>query len=101
MWNGLEGTIDSTTMQWSLLHLKPRLAIEIEQWTIIPNSSDTRLYHFYYYYVIENEAHFMLKWLLHYPIKDEFACLFEDIVLESLKSFFQLYHQVDISLYLT
>ena len=33
--------------------------------------------------------------------RDEFPSLFENVVLEGLKSFFQLDHQVDISLYLT
>ena len=33
--------------------------------------------------------------------RDKFPSLFENVVLEGLKSFFQLDHQVDISLYLT
>ena len=35
------------------------------------------------------------------PIRDKFPSMFESIVLGSLKSFFQLDHQSDISLYLT
>ena len=36
-----------------------------------------------------------------HPIKDKLPSLFENVVLGSLKSFFQLDFQVDISLYLT
>ena len=34
------------------------------------------------------------------PTKDKFQSLFENVILGSLKSFFQLDHQVNISLYL-
>ena len=34
-------------------------------------------------------------------IREKFPSLLENVVLGSLKSFFQLDHQVDISLYLT
>ena len=39
----------------------------------------------------------MLDCPLYYPIRDKFSTLFEDVVLCSLKSFFQLNHQVDIN----
>ena len=35
------------------------------------------------------------------PIRDKFSSLFENVFLGSLKSFFQLDNQVDISIYLT
>jgi hypothetical protein len=38
---------------------------------------------------------------LYNPIRDKFHSLFENVLLGSLKSFLQLNHQVDISLYLT
>ena len=49
---------------------------------------------------VEIEAHFMLECPLYKPIRDKFPSLFENVVLGSLKYFFQLDHQVDISLYL-
>ena len=42
----------------------------------------------------------MLEYCLYNPIEDKFPPLFEKVVLGSLKSFFQLDHQVDASLYL-
>jgi hypothetical protein len=42
----------------------------------------------------------MLECPLYEPIKDKFTSLFENVVLGSLKPFFQLDHQVDISLFL-
>ena len=42
----------------------------------------------------------MLKCPLHNPIRDKFSSLFENAELRSLKSFFQLDHEVDVSLYL-
>ena len=51
--------------------------------------------------MVENEAHFVLEWPRFNPIKDKFSSLFENVVLGSLKSFFQLDQQLDISLYLT
>ena len=78
-----------------------RLAIEIGRWSTIPISRDNRLCHFCSYNVVENEAHFVLECPLYNSIRDKFQSLFENVVLGSLKSFFQLDHQVDISLYLT
>jgi hypothetical protein len=49
---------------------------------------------------IENEAHLVLERPLYNLIKDKFPSLFENVIPRSLKSFFQLDHQVDISLYL-
>ena len=43
----------------------------------------------------------MLECLLYKSIKNKFPSLFENVVLGSLKAFFQLDRQVDISLYLT
>ena len=43
----------------------------------------------------------MLECLVYNPLRDKYLSLFENIILGSLKSFFQLNHQVDISLYLT
>ena len=42
----------------------------------------------------------MLECPLYKPIRDKFPSLLEDVVLGSLKYFFQLDHQVHISLYL-
>jgi hypothetical protein len=78
-----------------------RLTIESRQWTTIPISGDTSLCHLCFYDAIINEAHFMLECPLDNSIRDKFPSLFENIVLESLKSYLQLDHQVDISLYLT
>jgi hypothetical protein len=41
----------------------------------------------------------VLEGPLQNSIRDKFLSLFENVVLENLKSFFQLEHQVDISLY--
>ena len=102
MWIVLETTIDSTTTQdhCYLLHLKHRLTIETRRWTIIPISRDTRLCRFCSFNVVENEAHFVLECPLYNPIRDQFPSLFENIVPGSLKFFFQLDQQVDVSLYL-
>jgi len=78
-----------------------RLAIETGRWSTIPISRDKRLCNFCSYNVVENEAHFVLECPLYSSIRDKFQSLFENIVLGSIKSFFQLDHQVDISLYLT
>ena len=42
-----------------------------------------------------------MEWSLYNFIKDKWQSLFENVVLGNLKSFFQLDHQVDVSLYLT
>ena len=62
-------------------------------------SRDTRLCQFCSYYVVENEAHFVLEWPLYNPIRHEFPSLFENVVLGSLKSFVQIDQHVNISLY--
>ena len=52
--------------------------------------------------LVENKAHnFVLKYPVCKSMSDKFAPLFENVVLRSLKSFFQLKDQVDIRLYLT
>ena len=43
----------------------------------------------------------MLEQPWYNPIRDSFPSLFDNVVPRSLKSFFQLHQQVDISLYLT
>jgi hypothetical protein len=78
-----------------------RLAIETRQWTNIPISRDNRPCHFCSYNAVENEAHFVLECPLCNHVRDKFPSLFENVVLENLKSFLQLNHQVDINLYLT
>ena len=41
-----------------------------------------------------------VEYPLHNLVRDKFSSLFEDVILGSLKTFFQLDQQVDISLYL-
>ena len=67
---------------------------------VIPISRDTKLCHFCSYYAIENEAHFVLEYPLYNLIRDKFPSLFENAISRSLKSFFQLDQQVNISPYL-
>jgi hypothetical protein len=43
---------------------------------------------------------FVLECLLYNPIGDKVLSVYQNLILESLKSFFQLGHQVDICLYL-
>ena len=62
---------------------------------------DNNVCHFCSYNVIEFEGHFVLECPLYDSIRDKFPSLFENVVLKSLKSFYKLDHQVDISLYLT
>ena len=78
-----------------------RIAMEIGRWLNIPISRDNISCHFCSYNVVEIEPHFVLRYPLYNPIRDKFHSLFENVILGSLKSFFQLNHQVDISLYLT
>ena len=59
---------------------------------------DTRLCHFCSYNVVENEAHLCRNIPVHSINRDRFPSLFENVVLRSLKSFFQIDHQVNISL---
>jgi hypothetical protein len=75
-----------------------KLAIEIRRWTSILIPRVTRLCHFCSYNAVENEAHFMLACPLYNPIRYKFQSLFEHVVPGSLKSFFQLDQQVNISL---
>ena len=72
--------------------LNHRLAFEIGGWSAIPVSRDNRLCHSCSYNVVENEACFMLECPLNNSIRDKFQVLVERVVLESLKSFFQLDH---------
>ena len=43
----------------------------------------------------------MLECPMYNPSKDKFKLLFKKVILDSLESFFQEDHQVDISFYLT
>ena len=49
---------------------------------------------------LDESTHFVLECPLYGPISDKFQSLFEKVILGSLKFFFQLDQQVDISLYL-
>ena len=51
--------------------------------------------------VVDNEAHFVLECPLYDSIRDRFLSLFENAVLGSVESFYQLDHRVDISRYFT
>ena len=77
-----------------------RLAIQIIRWRTIPISRDNRLCHFCSNSAVEKEPSFVLECALYNPIRDKFPSLFENVVLGSLWSFFQLDHEVGISLYL-
>ena len=77
------------------------LAIETRRCTVILVFRDTRLCHFCSYDAIENEARYVLECPLYNPTRDKFTSLFENEVLESLKSFFQSSQQVNVSLHLT
>jgi hypothetical protein len=72
-----------------------RLATETRRWSTIPVSGDYRLCHFCPY-----EAHFVGEHPMYNPIRDKFQSIFENVVLGSLKSLFQLDHQSQHSLYL-
>ena len=81
--------------------LKHRLAIESGWWTTIPISRGTRFCHFCSHNVVQNEAPFVLNIALYNPIIYIYVLsLFENVVLGSLKSFFQLDHDIDICLYI-
>ena len=79
--------------------LNHRLAIETGRWTITPISRDTKVCHFFSHIAVENEAHFALVCPLYNPFRDKFPSKFENVVLGSLKSFFQLDQQVNITLF--
>ena len=76
------------------------LDFEFGQWKTIPISRDTRLCCFWSYNAVENEAHFVQECPLYKTVRDKYPSLFENVVLGSLESFFQLDHQVDINLYI-
>ena len=78
--------------------LNHRLAHEMGWWSTIPIYIDTRLCHFCSYNEVENGAHFVLECPLYKPMRVKFPTLFENVVLGSLKPFFQLGQQVDICL---
>ena len=75
-----------------------RFVIEIRWWSTIPISRENKLCHFCSYNIVESEAHFVLECPLYDSIRGKFQSLFDNVVLGSLKPFFQLDHQVDISL---
>ena len=62
---------------------------------------DSKLCHFCSCNVVENKTHFVLECPLNNFIKDKFHSPFEKVVLRRLKSFFQMDHQVNVSIYLT
>ena len=70
------------------------MEIQLYLWMVV--SRDNRLCHFCSCNVGENEAYFVLECPLYNFIRDKFQS-----IIGSLKSFFQLDHQVEISLYLT
>ena len=76
------------------------LPLKIGRRSTLPTSRDNRLCHFCSYNKVENEVDFVSECPLFNPVRDHFSSLFENVVLGSLKSFFQLDQQVDISLYL-
>ena len=76
-----------------------KLVINIGRWTTIPISRETTLCHFWSCNALENEAHFVME--CHLYIRDKFPSLFENVILGCLKSFFQLDHEVGVSLFLT
>jgi hypothetical protein len=71
-----------------------RLVIEIGGRSTLPVSRDTRLCRFFSYNIIEIEAHFVLECPLYKPTTNKFPTLIVNVVLRSLKPFFQLDHQV-------
>ena len=66
-------------------------------WSTIPIPRDNKYCHFCAYNVVENKAHFLLEC----PLLEISFLLFENVVLGSLKSFFQLDNQVDVGHYVT
>ena len=69
--------------------------------TYLHHGKRIRPSHFCSCNVVGNEAHFVLECPFYNPINDMFSSLFENVVPGSFESFFQLDHQVNISLYLT
>ena len=63
-------------------------------------SRNDRLCHICSFNVVEDEAHFVMECPLYIFVRKNFLSRFENVVLGRLESFFQLDHQVDISLYL-
>lgn len=64
--------------------------IDIGPWLTIPIRRDNKVCHCCSYKVIENEAPFVLECPLYNSISDRFPSLFQNVVLGSLKFFFQL-----------
>ena len=78
------------------------LAIEIGQCLVIPISRDNKLCHFCSYDVVENDSLCARVSLYITSLDISFNhCLFEKALVGSFESFFQLHHQVNISLHLT
>ena len=71
-----------------------------QNWSVVNYPQDKKLCHLCSYNVAENEAHFVLGYLLYNFFRERFPFIFQSIVLGSLKSFFQSIYQVDVSLYL-
>jgi hypothetical protein len=82
---------------WLLLPIAPRtidLPLKLD-------NDRLSLFHFCSYNAIESELHIMLECPLYNFISNKFPSILENVILGSLKSFFQLDLQVNISLYLT
>ena len=82
---------EANKIQVVYMHANAALAIETYWCLITPIPGDNILCHFWSYNVIENEAHFMLDYLLYY---NEFPSLFEHVKLESLLSFLPNDHPI-------
>ena len=81
--------------------LNLRFAIEVSRQSIIQSLQITHCATFALTNVVENEAHIVLECPLYNYITNRFPSMFDKVVLDTLKSFFQLDHQTHISLYLT
>ena len=87
----------------SLLLTAPQIInvlLKLDGWFIIHVSKNDKLCHICSYNATENEAHFVLECPQYNLTGYMFPSLFKNVILENLESFFQLDHQIDISLYL-
>lgn len=100
MWIVLQATID-ITQHAIIVAYALKSQFHNRNWSVVDYPLDKRLCHLCSYNVAENEAHFVLGYLLYNFFRERFPCIIQSIVLENLKSFFQSIYQVDISLYLT
>ena len=91
----IEGIIDPPSMQnhYDLQTSNHKLAIEIG-WL----SQYLEVIDYATHNVVQIEAHFIMEQPLHNSTRDKFPFIFKDAILDSLKSFFQLDHQVDVNI---